>query len=277
MTGAGDQTKPISLFYSYSHRDEELRERLEEHLASLRWSGMISEWHDRNINVGADWEKEINSHLLSADIILLLVSASFIASKYCWSVEVKTALERHERGEARVVPVILRPCRWCIAPFAKLQAAPKDGKAVTDWSNLDSAFDDVASSIERVVRELRRAEEEAQRKAAEEERQLAEARRRPEEQEARPKAEEKRQPVEAEEQEEEHRRAEQEEARRKAGKRQRAGAQRKAQKVPALGEKPKSVCTRCGGTGEYLQSYSGSGMGTIFLSVKCHVCGGTGK
>jgi hypothetical protein len=73
--------KPISLFYSYSHKDEDLRLKLQEHLAALRWSGKIAEWHDREIEAGKEWEEEIDHHLSSADIILLLVSASFIASR----------------------------------------------------------------------------------------------------------------------------------------------------------------------------------------------------
>ncbi len=169
MAGEDQQGKPISLFYSYSHKDEELRRLLEDHLAALRWSGRISEWHDRNIDLGDEWAKEIDRNLASADIILLLVSASFIASKYCWSVEMTKALERHDKGEAKVIPVILRPCRWGTTPFAKLQAAPTDARPVTSWPDQDVALDDVAGKIERVVADLRRrAVEEAQRQAEEE-------------------------------------------------------------------------------------------------------------
>jgi hypothetical protein len=156
MAAGEAPVKPISLFYSYSHKDEDLRLKLQDHLAVLKWNGMIAEWNDRDIEAGAEWEKEIDRHLSSADIILLLISASFIASKYCWSVEVKKALERHERGEARVIPVILRPCRWQSTPFARLQATPKDAKPVTAWPDPDTAFDDVVSKIEAVVFELHR-------------------------------------------------------------------------------------------------------------------------
>ena len=154
MGAAEGPETPIKLFYSYSHCDEELRKKLEDHLAALRWSGLIAEWHDRNIDVGEEWAKEIDRNLSSADIILLLVSASFIASKYCWSVEVKKALERHEKGEAKVIPVILRPCAWNITPFAKLQAAPTDAKPVTSWVDMDVALYDVAGKIERAVANL---------------------------------------------------------------------------------------------------------------------------
>jgi formylglycine-generating enzyme required for sulfatase activity len=171
MGGAEGPEKPIRLFYSYSRRDEELRRQLEDHLAVLRWSGMIAEWHDRNIEVGDEWAKEIDRNLGSADIILLLVSASFIASAYCWSVEMKKALERHDKGEAKVIPVILRPCDWHTTPFGKLQAAPADAKPVMAWLDRDAALYDVECKIKRVVAELRqerrRAAEQAQQRAEE--------------------------------------------------------------------------------------------------------------
>src|SRR4051794_41217707 len=110
MAAGEAPVKPISLFYSYSHKDEDLRLKLQDHLAVLKWNGMIAEWNDRDIEAGAEWGKEIDRHLSSADIILLLISASFIASKYCWSVGGKKALGRPERGEAKGIPVVPRPC-----------------------------------------------------------------------------------------------------------------------------------------------------------------------
>jgi internalin A len=84
------------------------------------------------------------------------VSADFIASDYCYEIEMKRALERHENSEARVIPVIVRDCNWRIASFAKLQALPKDGKAVKKWPDKDSAWRNVAEGIERVVEEIRK-------------------------------------------------------------------------------------------------------------------------
>jgi len=66
------------------------------------------------------------------------------------------ALERHENDEARVIPVIVRDCNWRIAPFAKLQALPKEGKAVKKWPDKDAAWRNVAEGIERVVEEMRK-------------------------------------------------------------------------------------------------------------------------
>ena len=153
MTEGGDA--PIHLFYSFSHKNEELRNQLETHLALLRRQGFIHQWHDRRIGAGQEWAEAIDVNLESAQIILLLVSADFIASDYCYDKEMARAIERHEAGEVRVIPVILRAVDWKDAPFAKLQAHPKDGEPVTAWADRDAAWLDVAQGIRKAVEALR--------------------------------------------------------------------------------------------------------------------------
>ena len=144
----------IELFLSYSHKDEDLRKKLETHLMSLQHQNVIRTWHDGKISPGAEWEKEIHANLERAQIILLLISADFIASKYCYGVELSRALERHRAGQVRVVPVILRPCDWQSTPIGNLQAVPKEAKPVTLWKNRDEAFADIAAAIRKVSIEL---------------------------------------------------------------------------------------------------------------------------
>jgi hypothetical protein len=127
--------------------DENLRDQLEIHLAGLQRQGLISSWHDRRITAGDDFGEAIDQHIDTADVMLLLVSPDFIASDYCYEREMKRALERHQRGEARVIPVILRPCDWKDLPFGKLLASPKDGRPITKWPNIDEAFQDVVTAI----------------------------------------------------------------------------------------------------------------------------------
>ena len=91
---------PLEALISYAHRDEKLKDELRKHLSMLKRQGIISEWHDRAIDAGADWSKEIDTHLESAKIILLLISPDFLASDYCYNIEMKRAMERHDRGEA---------------------------------------------------------------------------------------------------------------------------------------------------------------------------------
>lgn len=154
MTGHGP-AKPVRLFYSYSHQDEDLRRKLETHLAALRRSGLIAEWHDRKLEPGDAWKNAIDRHLRSADIVLLLVSADFIASDYCWGEEMEKALARHRQDEALVIPVILRYCRWQGTPLGDLQAVPKNARPITAWPDQDEAFEDVVAAIERAVENMR--------------------------------------------------------------------------------------------------------------------------
>ncbi|MGD8997266.1 MAG: toll/interleukin-1 receptor domain-containing protein [Anaerolineae bacterium] len=142
------------MFFSYAHEDEDLRDELEKHLSILKRQGVITGWHDRKIAAGREWEGEIDEHLNTADFVLLLISADFLASDYCYDVEMMRALKRHEDREACVIPVILRPVDWQGAPFGKLQALPTDARPVTSWPDPDNAFLNVAQGIRRAVEEF---------------------------------------------------------------------------------------------------------------------------
>jgi hypothetical protein len=148
--------KALEVFFSYSHQDQDLRDQLETHLSLLKNQGIISSWHDRKIIAGTEWAREIDAHLNTAQIILLLISADFLASSYCYDIEVKRAMERHSAGQARVIPIILRHCEWHSTPFGKLQALPTDGKPVDsrNWYNKDEAFHNVTQGIRKVVEDL---------------------------------------------------------------------------------------------------------------------------
>src|SRR5581483_610683 len=139
--------EPVRVFYSYSHKDDEFRIALDNHLRLLQRQGLISAWHDRRLEAGSEWGQQIDSHLRSADIILLLVSSDFLASDYCFDVELQCALDRHRDGEATVIPIILRHVDWSQAPFAELQALPRNGKAVSSWPDRDEALTNVARGV----------------------------------------------------------------------------------------------------------------------------------
>jgi tetratricopeptide (TPR) repeat protein len=145
----------VDVFYSYAHKDEPLREALEKHLALLQHQGYIHQWHDRCIRAGTDWAQAIDTHLNTASLILLLISADFLASPYCYHIEMKRALERHHQREARVIPIIVRPVDWQTSPFAELQALPKNSKPITKWKNRDEAFQDIAKGLRAAIDEMR--------------------------------------------------------------------------------------------------------------------------
>ncbi|MBV9210669.1 MAG: toll/interleukin-1 receptor domain-containing protein, partial [Acidobacteria bacterium] len=154
MSSEPQSQEAVKVFYSYAHEDEKLRDELVKHLAILKRRGIIADWYDRDINAGTEWEEEIKNHLNSASVILLLISPDFMNSDYCNDVEVERAMERHDAGEACVIPVFLRPVNWKGAPFGKLQALPTDAKPVTLWQNQDEAFVIVSEGIQRAVESL---------------------------------------------------------------------------------------------------------------------------
>lgn len=130
--------------------------KLKTHLRPLEQQGLIQIWYDRAIGAGAEWEPEIKAHLNMAQIVLLLVSPDFMASDYCYGIEMQRALERQASGEAKVIPIILRPTYWHEGKLGTLQALPTDGKPVTatEWHDLDWAFYDVVRGIREAVENL---------------------------------------------------------------------------------------------------------------------------
>ncbi|KHT31727.1 toll/interleukin-1 receptor domain-containing protein [Pectobacterium carotovorum] len=140
-----------TLVFSYSHVDEALRNELEKHLSPLKRMGKITTWHDRRIIPGQEFEHQIDQYFFDADIILLLISSDFIASDYCYQVEMANALERHKRGEAVVIPVILRECAWHKLPFGSIMAATIDGKPITKFTSHDEGYVQVVDAVSRAI------------------------------------------------------------------------------------------------------------------------------
>ncbi len=136
-----------SVFFSYSHADEAMRDQIEKQLSTLKRQGVIETWHDRKIEPGQDFAQSIDDHINQDQIILLLVSSDFIASNYCYEIELERAMERHNAGEAIVIPVILRACDWHPLSFGKLQAVPRDGKPIKQWPDVDEAMLQVAQAV----------------------------------------------------------------------------------------------------------------------------------
>lgn len=144
----------LSIFFSYAREDEVLRKELEKHLGVLQRQGLIDIWYDREISAGTEWKLQIDMHLDSAQIILLLVSPDFVNSDYCYGKEMKRAIERHKGRKAWVIPILLRPVFYKGAPFEKLWMLSNNGMPITSWSHQDEAFQDVAKGISEVVKEL---------------------------------------------------------------------------------------------------------------------------
>ena len=144
----------IKLFYCYARKDKPLRDELEIHLSWLKRRYQLTNWHDREILPGEEWEQAIDENFNTAHLILLLISPDFMASDYCFGKEMRRALERHKGGTCRVIPIILRPTYWEDAPFCSIQLLPTNAKPITSWPNPDEAFQDVVTEISRTIKDL---------------------------------------------------------------------------------------------------------------------------
>jgi TIR domain len=148
--------KAIEIFCSYVHEDQQLLLDLKKHLRLWEHQNIITVWTDMDIAPGTNWEQETAQHLSSAHIILLLISPDFLASDYCYSTEMTYIMERYERGEVCVIPIILRHCAWEKAPFGKIQALPTNREPITSKNGVarDKAFLDIAEGILQVAEAL---------------------------------------------------------------------------------------------------------------------------
>lgn len=141
-----------TIFISYSHKDELLKDELVKHLHPFEMTKKAKIWHDGMIGPGILWDKTIKDNLEKADIVLLLVSSDALTSEYINNVEIKKAMARNRKGENIVIPVVLRPCNWTILPIGNIQALPKGGKAISTWSNQDEAYVNVVKGLEPLLK-----------------------------------------------------------------------------------------------------------------------------
>lgn len=149
---------PVTIFLSYAHQDEAFKNELVEFLAPLSNAGKIAVWNDREILVGDEWNQEIIKALNEAQLILFLISPAFLASSYINKVEITKAMERHESGQVRLVPVMIRKCDFNshVVEGAKyrindFQGVPTNLKPITHWPIRDDGWMDVVKGLHRVL------------------------------------------------------------------------------------------------------------------------------
>lgn len=157
ILGLVDIQEAFEVFFSYARKDEKLKDELEKHLTLMQREGLITTWNTHKIEPGIDQASSMSEHLEKARIILLLISADFMASNYRDGIEIERAMKKHRAGTARVIPVILRSADWKSAPFGRLVPLPTDGKPITKWQDRDEAFLDVTQGIRGVVKSLKQA------------------------------------------------------------------------------------------------------------------------
>ena len=145
---------PAKAFISYSHQDAAVVDRLLKHFAVLRREKHLAAWFDQKILAGGDIDEEVSRHLDECDLFLPLVSADFLSSNYCYDTEMKRAMERHEAGTMRIVPIIVEPCDWKASPLRRFKALPRDGVPISDWTNVNNAYLDIVTELRSLIEDL---------------------------------------------------------------------------------------------------------------------------
>jgi hypothetical protein len=147
-------SRRLLIFVSYAHEDRDLIRDMKTHLGSLQHEGLVEIWDDQRIAPGHEWKPAITAVVENADIVLLAVSADFLASEFIRDNEMIPALAAHQAGRCRVVPVILRACDWERQPLNDLQAIPEDGRPVDSWKNRDEVWKQIARGVRKVAADL---------------------------------------------------------------------------------------------------------------------------
>jgi TIR domain len=156
MQQTQDSNVPIRIFYSYAHEDKRYQQRIKQQLGLLKNQGLITQFSNQDILPGQEWKNEINKKIETADIILLLVSPAFLDSEYCYTEEMQSAFQRYEAREARIIPIIIRPCEWRQSPLGKFQPLPGKGLPVNDWKPQDKAYHEIEIGIRKIINDVRR-------------------------------------------------------------------------------------------------------------------------
>lgn len=143
----------LTLFYAYAPQDQKLQSELEKHLSALRRRGWIQELHAYDVKAGRA-QGEIQRFLVHSRLILLLLSADFLASDELYEQQLTLALSMQSEGKASVVPILLRPVDWQATPLAQFVVLPRNKKPIVAWSNRDDAFAIIADEIRAIIEEI---------------------------------------------------------------------------------------------------------------------------
>jgi internalin A len=151
--------RPLRVFFSYSHKDEEYRDELDVHFAMLRNRGLVETWHDRKIIPGEEWDDTIKQQLQEADLVLLMISADFLHSNYIMNEELKILRERHQKGENfDTIPIFTRECDTEGFEFLKYQGAQQDKQSEMPWiaaaTNRDAVYTAIVKRVKLAMEKL---------------------------------------------------------------------------------------------------------------------------
>jgi len=148
----------IKLFISYAHADEKQKNRFVQLLNELTINGLLEEWSDQKLTPGLKWDKEIKRKLEESQIVLFLITESFFQSDYINDVEIKNTIDRYNKNEVLIVPIILDECNFKCSALKEYQALPKNAQPISSWNSEIEAWLDVIAGLKRSIDYLKQDE-----------------------------------------------------------------------------------------------------------------------
>ena len=147
---AGEAVARTKVFISYAHKDDRWRERVVEQRGVLAKQGLLDVWDDRKIGAGDAWFDQIQEHMRSAKVAILLISPSFLTSDFILTHEVPKLFDRHAESGMHIYPLLIRPCPWQeVAWLARMQIRPPEAKALSSYRG--AMIEEVLASVAREV------------------------------------------------------------------------------------------------------------------------------
>lgn len=153
--------EPINLYFSFVEEDEKYLKDLETSFEMLRKSDGLYDWSCKKLIPGSDREEITKEKIQESDIILLLVSSDFLASKYHFNVEVQQAMKMHAERKATVIPIIVRHCDWRheSSPIRNLQPLPKGGHPISQVEEKDGIYNEITQELKQIIKTIREKKE----------------------------------------------------------------------------------------------------------------------
>ena len=150
-----EQETLTKVFISYSHHDKDYLDRLLTHLKPLEREGLIDLWVDRRLRAGDRWKTELAKALEHSTVAVLLVSADFLASDFIINNELQPILRNAAEKGTRIVPLIIKPCRFArdkdLRHFQAIND-PSEALILLSEGEREIHYDAVASEVEKALR-----------------------------------------------------------------------------------------------------------------------------
>ena len=144
-------TRRARLLYLHAQQDQAFCQALENHLSSLGQEGLLQDWGEGALLGGDEIAAQLQAELARADVVVILLSADFLAAEHSQA-QIDLVLAEREKRPLIIVPIVVRAVDWLRSRLGRFYALPRNGKPVASWDRADDAWFDVVEGLRRLIR-----------------------------------------------------------------------------------------------------------------------------